>query len=546
MNKSYSFYCKDLNINKYNLLMDKAIALREFKNKLSLEICENPNQFIGFNNVFSFITAKRCRLEGCNNQDISNAIEDVYVSYQNKKDKFFSNLEVKIQDKIKYTYYKNNGKTYKKGDIREITKEFKSTNLTKVVKYITSYFSDEEGFYNFIYNENNFLNIKQSVLDFRKLVLFYLQKYGNRLINLCFSKRNRVLKTVFKNPIVFDSLTFRSCTEQRQQIISYNKHKGSIYNAIITLSGQKSKNGKINIPVKFSTRYHGKLQDYYKTPNTKKQVTVSYTIVFPLEKKGEVRIVLTKVVDNDRKVIGKQNYYGIDTNVKHNLFADKYGNNIDYDRKIFEDYVIFLKKCDEKLSKKTKKERKLNKKDKIKKAKWLVRIKDMLKRKSNELVKQAISKGFDHIVMEDLGVFGKSLVKNEELLGFKYSRLIKLLNLSDLKNIISGICRKHNVQFTLVQSAYTSITCDKCGYIHKDNRKTQEEFKCIECGHNENADTHSANMIEERVSYKVLRDRLLDNNRGIFTPKKVKRLTIKKVLEECYDIKQKGLTTCFV
>ena len=27
---------------------------------------------------------------------------------------------------------------------------------------------------------------------------------------------------------------------------------------------------------------------------------------------------------------------------------------------------------------------------------------------------------------------------------------------------------------------------------------------------------------------------------------KVKRLTIKKVLEECYDIKQKGLTTSFV
>lgn len=48
----------------------------------------------------------------------------------------------------------------------------------------------------------------------------------------------------------------------------------------------------------------------------------------------------------------------------------------------------------------------------------------------------------------------------------------------------------------------TSITCP-CGYISKENRKTQALFKCIKCGYTNNADNVGANNVLER-GYRLL------------------------------------------
>lgn len=39
-----------------------------------------------------------------------------------------------------------------------------------------------------------------------------------------------------------------------------------------------------------------------------------------------------------------------------------------------------------------------------------------------------------------------------------------------------------------VRAAYTSQTCPECGHVHKDNRKTQAQFRCLKCGFEANAD----------------------------------------------------------
>lgn len=44
----------------------------------------------------------------------------------------------------------------------------------------------------------------------------------------------------------------------------------------------------------------------------------------------------------------------------------------------------------------------------------------------------------------------------------------------------------------------TSRTCPCCGYIAKENRQTQADFKCVECGYTENADLVGALNILER------------------------------------------------
>jgi putative transposase len=43
-----------------------------------------------------------------------------------------------------------------------------------------------------------------------------------------------------------------------------------------------------------------------------------------------------------------------------------------------------------------------------------------------------------------------------------------------------------------VDPKYTSQTCSQCGFKHPDNRKTQADFACLSCGHQDNADHNAA------------------------------------------------------
>ena len=73
--------------------------------------------------------------------------------------------------------------------------------------------------------------------------------------------------------------------------------------------------------------------------------------------------------------------------------------------------------------------------------------------------------------------------------------------------------------------------CPICGCIEDENRPTQEEFSCIECGHEENADLNAAVNIRNRVCEAVLRDKLLKQlDNGVYEPRKLKRERVKEVL----------------
>ena len=51
---------------------------------------------------------------------------------------------------------------------------------------------------------------------------------------------------------------------------------------------------------------------------------------------------------------------------------------------------------------------------------------------------------------------------------------------------------KHGGYVTKVNPAYTSQTCPSCGHCEKENRPTQAEFKCRQCGYTNNADVVGA------------------------------------------------------
>jgi putative transposase len=55
--------------------------------------------------------------------------------------------------------------------------------------------------------------------------------------------------------------------------------------------------------------------------------------------------------------------------------------------------------------------------------------------------------------------------------------------------------KRNGGKLVKVNPKYTSQKCSKCGYINKENRKTQSEFKCLKCGHSENADFNASKNI---------------------------------------------------
>ena len=95
-------------------------------------------------------------------------------------------------------------------------------------------------------------------------------------------------------------------------------------------------------------------------------------------------------------------------------------------------------------------------------------------------------------VTEKLDVRGRAKSKN-------ISRRVSLWARSTLKNRVEfkasaeGFCRKQ------VNPAFSSQTCPACGFAHRDNRQG-DRFKCLNCGHTDDADRVAAHNLEARAS----------------------------------------------
>ncbi len=66
-----------------------------------------------------------------------------------------------------------------------------------------------------------------------------------------------------------------------------------------------------------------------------------------------------------------------------------------------------------------------------------------------------------------------------------------------IQNRIGLLAEELNVSIRRVHPAYTSQMCSECGYKHKDNRRA-EKFKCLDCGHEMDADLNAAINIRNK------------------------------------------------
>ena len=122
-----------------------------------------------------------------------------------------------------------------------------------------------------------------------------------------------------------------------------------------------------------------------------------------------------------------------------------------------------------------------------------------------EKISQDIASKYETIYLEDLKIVNmtKSASGTKENPGKNVAQK-KGLNRSILNQAwglfitkLEEKARRYGGTVIKVDPKHTSQRCNKCHFIHKNNRKSQSEFECISCGHKDNADTNSAkNMVD--------------------------------------------------
>lgn len=506
------FHSNDLTRTKYDELIEFAIALRNHKNKVSKFVNDNLLKYLSVGSL-QFVTDMRSSFP---NSIPSSFDKQLYVQvltcYKNKFDAIQRNLSFSVIVFNGFEFYKRKTKNHEKGDFKKVKTGKKQTELSICLTYLARY--GNENILDYIGSQLESADEKKK--KFYQSIICCCEKFGlERLLRLALSKRNRIIGHYSEKPIEFKSLTFGG-RSRKKLIIEYNKTFGSKINAFISLSGLGR--SSFDIPVSYCKDWHGAMGDYKKSHSD-----YEYLISFN-ERTHQVRIYICK--DGERfipDVDGNSKLVGADVNCKHNLLSLSNGDTYDFDRKLLNGFCKLSTEIDK--LKKESKDYKVGKRKQWKLDKLREKMLKLIQQTISDMCKKLREEGYTHIVMENLdNGFGRSFVKDKSNEDINFNRIVKFLHLSSLKDEVEHIGRKYGIAVSIVQSCYTSKMCPICGCIEGENRPTQEEFCCIECGYRCNADYNAAVNIRNRVAEAVLRKHLLkQRDNGTYEPKKLKK-----------------------
>ena len=82
----------------------------------------------------------------------------------------------------------------------------------------------------------------------------------------------------------------------------------------------------------------------------------------------------------------------------------------------------------------------------------------------------------------------------------KQRRSLHSWSFDQLQGFVLYKAKRAGVPVRFVDPRNTSRTCPKCGCVDKRNRKSQAAFRCVACGHTDNADSNSAREISRRAA----------------------------------------------
>ena len=521
--RSERYSSKYLNKGKHELLNAVFEEVKNLKNYYSKFLFNNLYE-VFLNQSYQVLSTKYWKqvsnlypstyLKSWNCQSIFQSISQDYI---NRIKKHLSNLDlqVSIPDnkgliKLSITRYQRNVSKNKKivhykGDIKKLKQPKHYTPLSKFIKYCVYCRIENDGIQ--VYNE-----------DIIKQYNYYCQKFSKqRVVNLVSSIQQTLLNKI-KEPNVYQSSSFPIVYKPNGQTICSDfiyDPTNSLYKYWCKIDLKNKQN--IYIPLQVNNKYH----NFNKI--RKQQWIIKSSI-----KGNKIDVIGTKEVGKPtfkefNKVIG------IDLNVKNNFASCSNEQVFDYDRTYINEFCKQLKKFDKIGLKNINSKQKKKLEKLVRKNEWYFKllIHDVL----DELQNQSIT----DIIMEDLDQFSASYTKNKEF-NIKYSRLNRLLRLSNIKNWFNQQAEKRGLRVHLTSACYSSQQCPECGYISKDNRPTQEQFKCVNCQHKNNADINASKNLELRYTNVLLKSKLhILDEFGRMIPKRIKREVVKKILISSYS-----------
>ena len=504
---------------KYNELHAYAVYLREWRNRVSKEVNDNLLKYMEMSPL-NFVTHMRSLHDGELNSNFDKHLYRLVIDcYRGKFDNVKHKMEFSVREFKGFEHFKRDCKNGRKGQLKKINYKERRTPLSNCLTYLVRYGFD--GTTEYIRAQIAGGSVDEKKLNYYQNILRCIEKFGfERLMRLALQRRCRVIRRYFAEPIEFKSLTFGGRSRKRL-ILGENGNRGSVIKAFVNLSWETRKT--MAIPVKYASGYHGGISEYEKAAND-----YEYLITFN-EKHRKVNINLAKDgVRTISEVSGKDAVVGIDVNIKHNLFSLSNGDTYDYDRGLMKEYCRICAETDR--LKERNKEYAVGRKRQYRIDAVRRKILFSNRRLISMMCRSLQEQGIRHIVMEDLGTFGRTYVKSDDFESLNFNRIVRALHLTDLKNEVEHIANNYGIAVSLVQSEYTSKRCPVCGCIEDENRLSQEEFRCVHCGHADNADHNAAINIRNRVLEAVREDLLKQNDNGSWSPKRLKKEKIKEIL----------------
>ncbi|WIG59026.1 MAG: Mobile element protein [Ktedonobacterales bacterium] len=108
------------------------------------------------------------------------------------------------------------------------------------------------------------------------------------------------------------------------------------------------------------------------------------------------------------------------------------------------------------------------------------------------------------IALEDLKHIRERIRAKQTVTGKRQRRVLHSWAFAQLRAFIAYKAQLAGVRVVLVDPAYTSQTCSRCGHCAKANRKSQARFLCVVCGFSAHADLNAAVNIRVRSRAAVI------------------------------------------
>jgi len=215
--------------------------------------------------------------------------------------------------------------------------------------------------------------------------------------------------------------------------------------------------------------------------------------VIKRESDGKYYVFLNLTINHELPNLSDKPKCGIDLNVKNIAISASNGNQ---ELIILEDYSKSkysktFKKVQKKLSKRYKNKNFSNKTKKLqnKSNKIQKKIKNK-KEDSYHKISKDIVNNHSRITIEDLEI--TSMKESDKTF---LNRIISDVSWGSLINKIKYKAEMQNVFIDEINPAFSSQRCSKCGYISRNNRKSQSDFCCENCSYTCNADLNASKNI---------------------------------------------------